>query len=895
MRIKLFFCVCFCNLFSAFYSLSAADIIINWKPLPQLISNTESWEAFTDDEGILEFNFPKGYTVNLESINILHNGIRTDFKIKRKMNKYYLMNRELKNEKVSVTINYTIYNFFKKTLIINSSCFYFPLDLVKKSQMIKKENIDVLVNIPEKWEVIEPDNYSYEINGKFKTVSLTARYDEVVLLAGNVNTLLFDSAGDNQYHIMVNSENPLMPSLLPFLKNKNELPHKIDSYRKFITSLYGIEDCGSDMKLLTVQIEFTAVPIGSTIVLNEIYMQTLLISNYSSSSVYHILKAVAMFVLQNHYRDKDIDRWVLEAFSHRAASEYMLINFNKNLGEVNSPFASDFFAGSKISPYASAGNKFRDFYSYRSFEPLENYDTNPLIDFDYRTQSVFNRYGVQTIKILENIAGRDNFSELLKIFINESESLTKNELFDFIDRHTAKTSQIEELDNFTMLYPMTDLVLQRRGDELYIKIKGDKIKLPVEVEYQFKDKRIEREIIFPQSDRIKLPVSIKDIINVRIDPDNLIEELNEANNNLIIDFHFSIIAPPVQQNKYAIVLNQSFFSYEETSYIGGSLSGGWNIKPFNYNSLYRPFLFWSIDGGYSPFVINAGLYEDFLINTSFETSIYPGRFYSPQVYVSSFFNSYLMIHKAGVQGFIPPLVNTEYDNFFFNQSIDLSVDYKADYNNLNKFDFEINTGYKNFYKAWIFSLETLNGVNFNFKNMIPKSIDAGGTLHYKLNLNYLVFENITGILKTFYIDYSEFSYLRPVINRGSTVVHTASYFEKIVSKLRFPQGIGANLNLDSYDFIFNSFTASFNIPIFKEPFMDPMISIGLGTTQDIYFTFYHKSYPEFKTDLLSASFIMDIQRRISMLLRIPVFSTSYIENGSYNYKPGFYFEIKSYL
>ena len=162
----------------------------------------------------------------------------------------------------------------------------------------------------------------------------------------------------------------------------------------------------------------------------------------------------------------------------------------------------------------------------------------------------------------------------------------------------------------------------------------------------------------------------------------------------------------IVQNAYAIALNQSFMSYKGSNYTGLSLSGGWNLKSFNFNSANRPFLFWSLDGGYSPEFLSKLGRDDFYFNTSFETTLYPKFLFSPQGYLLTFANSEGMIHKLGFQGFLPPFINTEYDNFFFNQSVDVCSDLRFNYLNTKDMIFSISSGYKNFYKVWFFSVET---------------------------------------------------------------------------------------------------------------------------------------------------------------------------------------------
>ena len=97
---------------------SESDIFkLTWDSFFQGIANTEEWTATTDNNGLILFNFPDGYTVKVDEASVFLSGKKIKSSIRRNINKYIIKTDIKPGLEVRVNIQYKILSFFNKSLI----------------------------------------------------------------------------------------------------------------------------------------------------------------------------------------------------------------------------------------------------------------------------------------------------------------------------------------------------------------------------------------------------------------------------------------------------------------------------------------------------------------------------------------------------------------------------------------------------------------------------------------------------------------------------------------------------------------------------------------------------------------------------------------------------------
>ena len=594
----LFFVIITSNLFSEkrTYKIKYDNII-------QKLTIKENIICRFDENSKIIINKHFGYLFRIKSIKVIKDNLIYYPKYSDKINRFEIVFNEFKDKTVEMEIIYSISMALKKSFVLSFDNFYFPLDFLNIPDKYHIYNdidnnmmdFNIEGDIPSDCSVISEEIVSSNINNKRNIVNLeiTAPVYPVIVAGKNIDSRVEIVEGKElQFFYKKNKNEAVFDSL----ENDNEIFFRLSNYKKYIDSYLGIES-SPPLKFLVLPMSDLIVNLYDTVLLNKLYMK-FSVKNRNPLSEYYIFHSIAMQIMSKKINHKTYsnDYWISEGLAQLIRPYFISKNGCGTLNELNTNQIAKFFQGNKDSPYQTFSEKFRDYIRFGAIKNITSNNKNPLLSYTVKAKTINNHYSTQIFFSIRNILGEDDFKKFIKLFFSKTNNsyLTTKKLLAFLEEN-YKTVELSGIYSLVNSYPVIDYALVRKDNNIFIYRRQGSITLSVVIEYQFKDKSKKREVIYIDKDIMKLNVDKNNILNIIIDPDNLIEEVNEANNFYIIPMRFSLIAPPILQNKYNIVFNNSLCTYDKSNYIGFSLNGGWNAKPFNINSIHRPYILWGLD------------------------------------------------------------------------------------------------------------------------------------------------------------------------------------------------------------------------------------------------------------------------------------------------------------
>jgi len=878
---------------------------IQYNNFLNIIKVEESFKTNTDKFGKISLQVPNGTNFRISSIKVVSSEKEIQSLYSININKIYI---KTKSEFTVVTLNikFEIDIGIRREFMLSDDYLYIPVNFISKTSIYdgeepKKCNYQVSIITPKNWEVFEFGNDSSIIKKEnetffFEKESITS---PIFLLGKKKDLVDTFSYKDMTTHKIYGNQTSKR-FIFKTLVERDIFHSEVNKVEKFVLNYLGIDKTQGEINFVSLDFINLCTTLTNCIVLSQNYVDSV-INEEPSIEKYIFIHNFVMFYLSNKTNPNFIEKnhWILQGIAHNVAMAFFKKNYNLGIYQITEKLK--LFTGDANSVYARSKNIFRVYFHYNSIKSIAENNRSPLIDYNYKAKAINENQSIQVFENLKNILGQDEFKDFLKYYlkVKKYKYLNTSNFIEEIENFKNEEAA-EIISEFIYSYPTINYFLVRTKNNIILEKQG-KCELPVEVEIIYKNGKSKRKVVFFDEKKMFLDINPKDVDNVLVDPDNVIEEINEMDNFLYLQQQFGFTAPLYYQNAYNFALNIAVTSYGQTTYLGESLAGGWNLKSFNNNSFERPqFLFGVECGpGISIATISTNPAVDYFINTFFESPIFPMSRWSPFSYSNIFLTSEVLLLKTGLQMFIPPVFNTEFDNFYLFHSVDFGVDFRDKFIENNTVSIEINSGYKNLFKINFFSCMTMLGLNFDITNSSLRSIGLSGFNHLKFNFYFFEFGNKIGFIRSFDFSDQNYDYIRPRISRLSLVGQTIGIFENIQNETLYPTTIGLNKIKTPYDdFIFESFYTIFKITIIKEPLLDPLVTLGLGAFFDNYLS-VNQTNSISNFTLVGAIIKIDLFKSTSVVLKFPIWNPIF-DNGkidySYdNFKFSLFFEIKSML
>lgn len=902
--IIIFLLLSFSNLYPIDIDEDKYQIKIKFNEDKRTVDFNVTYPAFFNEYNNTFLNVPQeffssGNFIKFRKFKLMNKTANADFDYKIRRKRIIITNPKISNKTVWINIDFRLKIKTDKPFLLWSYLFI-PLDFIQHINIQKKitptiKQYELEILLPSEWSLLNPCESSKERNknGTKFIVNINSKTPPYIFAAKNIQPLI----NDNKYSIFGKQ---YLEELFLEEDNNSLIFSKFKQINDHINRYFGFEADEKEIRILLISLVSFSLTIDNSMILSKRHINNM-ITNLNPDLVYDVVYNISLQRLNNLTNPQNIssDYWITEGLAHMASIDYLsryyglpveYTNPNKFLRFLFGPYNSTFFRTKTI---------FRDYIKYKSIKSLNKDNRSKLYGYDNRARVLNNHYAIQFFLNLKKIISEKKYNDILRSILNKYENNFLTTEFLIVELNEQLIDdKYKVLKDLILKYPTVDIALKKEKNNIYILKKKSKEDIYVEVEIIYKDNKKENIILFINKRKTLLLTDLKNIKNIIIDPNGLIEEMYEFNNFLHPMVHFSILAPQTTLDKYILTASGVLCSYNNNTLFGITISGGWNMKNLSLNSISKPTLQWSIDTGYGYDRANNFMtIHNGFVNLFFETSTYPLSIWAPQFYSQFFWltgESFTL--KTGLQSFLPPVINTEHDKVFFYHSWDYSFDIKAKYYPRNTIDFNINFGYKIYFKANFFTIEGIAAANFDLDKIRLHGIEFGTHINTKFDIDFFETGFRGGILKNIRNIYG-YEFERPRFSRLSLVTQTIGHYEAITYYLVYAKNlIIKELPYPVMDFGFLSYYFLFKAILGKEPFLYPRATIGFGHFIDVTMPFNPESPRGLFTGFLIKA---DILRTTTINFKVSFLPLLFIRGNPVirlrNPLAIFFFEIKSYF
>ncbi|MCG8572438.1 MAG: hypothetical protein MJB14_20085 [Spirochaetes bacterium] len=840
-----------------------------------------------DEQGRGELTKPGNIRIDVKKIYSIVDGGEENLKYRDLPNKIVIKNTAYKNKKLDIRINFKVKILVDQAYLLLKKYLVFPVQVLipktnSKNDQTISHQYQIELSVPQNWYLVNTQLSYPEKKGKkwiFKIDQITQSCP-VLVIGKNLDTLAYSQINKNLYQI-VGRKN--LKGFFADYSSLSQIFYKINDLKEYVERVTGQSFSDHHFQFILMNLTSLSLPTDQSIIISVKHLKSLL-KDKDSPYIYDIIHDLVMKLLWKKINplNGDSDYWIIEGIAHYIAYYYFYENYGVTVEYTNSHKFIHFLLGKKQSRYAKSAAIYQELVRYGSLNKITQDNNDRIIDHSYRSSTINDHYSLQIFMNIKNYLGEQNFHQFLNEYLMENQHnyLTTDNLIKKIGNYISS----EQLQGFTSLimdYPKVDFILKKNKIQIYILKKKSALTFPVEIEITYKNKSKKRLVMIMDSPIKSIPIDhLQDVKNIVIDPDRLLVEVNKRNNFLRLPVHFSILAPLNYTDTYNLSPSGVLCTYDQVSLFGVTMTGGWNMSQFTPNSINRPSLLWGIDAGYGYEEMEED--DDYrtlrdehnaFVHLFLENPVYPLSIWSPRIYNSLFFVSGESISvKSGLQSFIPPVKKTRYDRLYFNHSFDAGFDLKLKWFPINSFEYNLNFGYRLYLKAGLYSMESILACNFEFDYTRLKNINLGFHLDTKLDLR--IFE--AGIRPGFllgFLPYERYGYRRPYFSRLNLVTQTQGYYEMIAKNLTYASNLLIDFPYPKMNFLFTSVYCLFKINFFREPLLDPRISVGLGLYSDITLPLPVER-DKFKALFVGGLLKIDIKKTTSVIIKtafLPMF------------------------
>lgn len=870
------------SIFTIFSREPEAGIIrysVRYIPEIKTLEYEVTLNTYFDKRGEIRFTKPSAnYTVT--SIRVFR-GKKRLFVTRQLMKRdVILKNRDERYKRAVVKINYQDNMMINHPYLLVRNFLFSPFAPIEVGEKNIVESYLVDFIVPEDWILLAPYESDVRHDRQEKELHYTLSTDgkrQIVFLAGKRLSPHFrKSAGGREF--LVYGRKYLKRLFSRYESSEGEIVRRFNSLLNYIETILGRSISEEEYRLLLVGFINLSFEVDGANLVSVTHFKALL-KEREQLQIYDILHDFTLKYTAAQIKAEYLERdyWIAEGIAHFVAANYFFERYELNLNYMNGNPFIHFLLGEKRSRYALSTSIFREQRRYNGIKRINENNRSRTGEYTYRARAINDHYSLQIFYNLKNLVGRERLKSFIGELVSYDSHITTAGFLNMVKSRLG-FEEYEIMYNLIHSYPKVDYQLIRRGGEVFIRRNRGELKLPLEVELVYKSNIRRRFVLLIDQKETRLEINTDNLRNIILDPDGLLEEVNEANNFYVTPVHFSFISPTVKNDTYNLALSGLICNYNDVTLGGGTIAGGWNMAGFTNNTISKPNLLWGFDLGYG--YNDEEVFRDlhnFFINAFFESSVYPLSAWAPRFYSYFFWltgESFSM--KIGLQGFIPPVVNTEYDELHFNHSWDSGFDVKFRYYPYGTVDFNLNAGYRAFFRWKIFTTEAILAVNFDFDRIAPKDINLG--FHFNSKFDFHIFELgfRPGILYSFF-PYKRYEFDRPKFTRFSLVTQSVGFYEQISKNLVYANNLIKDFPYPQMNFYFFNTYLMFKFNILKEPLLDPRLSLGIGAFVDFLIPLPYNQ-DRVRAIFAGATIKIDIMKKTSIILRGTFLPLYFIRN-----------------
>lgn len=880
MRVKRWFAI-FLALFALIPFFAEGDekssfnYVVRYIPEVKTLEYEVTLTTYFDKRGEIRFYKPTAnYTIT--SLKVISGGKRVPLlrrSIKRELT---LTNRDYRYKRAILKLTYQDNMMINQPYLLLRNFLYSPFAPITPDRKHFSGSYSVDFVVPGDWILLAPyeaepsyDEKAEELHYKFTTRGERP----IVFLAGKKLTPHFRK-GREEREFVVYGRKYLQLLFNRYESSQGEIVKRFNRLLDHLEESLGRPVSEEEFRILLVGFINLSFEVDGVNLFSVSHFKALL-KEEEGRQVYDILHDFTLKLTAARIKREHLERdyWIAEGIAHYTAAQYFERRHGLTLNYTNTNPFIGFLLGEKRSPYALTTGLFREQRRYNALKRINKDNSSRTGDYSYRAQAINDHYSVQLFYNLKNMVGREPVDSFIRELLSYDNHITTPGLLDMIKSRLG-------FEAYNMMYslingyPRVDYQLVRRGGKVYIRRNRGDLKLPLEVEVIYKSNVRRRFVLMIDKKYTALELNLANVRNIILDPDGLLEEVNEANNFYVTPVHFSLLSPTVKNDTYNLALSGLICDYNDVMFGGGTITGGWNMAAFTNNTISKPNLLWGFDLGYS--YNEEGVFRDkhnFFLNGFFESSLYPLSPWAPRLYNNLFWltgESFSL--KTGLQGFIPPVVNTEYDELHFNQAWDIGFDMKLRYYPYETIDFNLNAGYRAYLKWKFITTEAVLAVNFDFDRAAPRDINLGFHFNSKFDFHIAEIGARPGVLYSFF-PYKRYEFDRPKFTRFSLVTQSTGFYEQISRNLVYANNLIKDYPYPQMNFFFFNSYLMFKFNILKEPLLDPRLSLGVGAFVDLLIPLpYNKD--RVRAIFGGATIKIDIMKKTSIILRgtfLPLF------------------------